>query len=198
MNVLTTISVAAAKALLRVIDMDDERKHLHGVWFGNDGRAMATNGHILVAVGGLQAIVGAQVFIHHDELKDILKGAKPKATLGICDDGLYVESRRVLKEPLRALGELQPPPWIRIVPTSFNGHMAEFDSELMERFRRILETLEVLEDGAIPVLYTNGPGRCAMAKTPDHVMALIMPLMNSKSPPDPNEGAAQALRFLGT
>jgi len=198
MNVLTTINVLAAKALLAIINLEDERKHLHGVWFDSNGRAMATDGHLLLAFAGLQAISGPELFVGALELKEILKGAKPRATLGICDDGLYVESRRVGVAPRRADAEFKMPDWVRIVPTQFNGHAAQFDSAIVEQMRHALEICEQLKDGALPRLVTNGPGRCAMVETSDHVMALVMPLGVDRNPPDTNEAAARVLRFLGT
>ncbi len=198
MNVLTTINVLAAKALLYIVNMDEERPHLKGVWFDSSGRAMATDGRLLLAFAGLTPIVGADVFVAGAELKEILKGAKPKATLGICEDGLYVESRKALVAPTRARDDFKMPDWVRIVPTQFNGHAAQFDSAIVEQMRHALGICEVLTDDKLPRLVCNGPGRCAIVETPDNVLALIMPLQSDRNPPDVNEAAARVLRFLGT
>lgn len=194
--VLTTIKVLYAKALLAIVDPGEKRPHLRGVWFDSRGYAMATNGSLLLAISGLQPVAGPEVFVGCAELKEALKGAKARATVGVCDDGLYVESKRVLTPPTRSGGELKAIDWVRIVPTQFNGERADFDSALVEQMRHALEVCEALEPEKIPTLYTNGYGRVAMVHTPDNVLALVMPLTRPGKSPDLDEAASKVLRFL--
>lgn len=174
------------KALLRCSGDMDIRYYLNGVYFDPEGYAVATNGHILLAIK-CEPFAGAGFIVPNEVLRAGLKRVGDSKSRRyvyailptIIDDvgykaidGKFPDWRRVVPAGIPAHGK-------KAMVPAINGERAYYDPRYLTIFERCAEDLAERDIGRAWVqVFENGdsPGVVTSRNLDLDVLAIIMPM----------------------
>lgn len=145
----TIITVKQARALVLVAPKDtDVRWYLNGALFDFENyRAVATDGHCLLAINFARVSVGdadssdVQAIIPRDALHEISKGGKADGAIQVAADSeTFRLSRLNDKRPDETGNNIagRYPEYTRVLPRQVSGELAQFNAQLMARIDKAL------------------------------------------------------------
>lgn len=190
-----TIQSDIIKALLAVAPKKDIRYYLNGVCFdfsGDTPVAVATNGHILLAVPFSlpndapnnwygQYIVPREFL---DGLKPSFKGAPYRLAI---TDYLVVASDSNSSISAKLI-DGKYPDWRRVVPTTTSNHVSQFDPEYIGTFSKVDK---FLGGKGTPTILHNGSGKpdaagdnAARVVLTQGAVGVLMPMRHTTQPLD--------------
>lgn len=177
---MTTLTTGQAKALLLIAAKQDVRSYLCGVFIDPTGYAVATDGHCMMAIRiepttdkpytvsrGVLEMAAKQTTKHNPEIECSPTHLRYTTAGGTMDfphtpiDGRY-------------------PEWQRAIPTACTGELAQFDSEILERMRKALDSMCSSKSASGKVFVKhNGPCAAGVIATRPDVVAVVMPMRDA-------------------
>lgn len=140
---IINLTVSQARGLILASAKGDIRFYLNGSLFDFEhGRAVSTDGHVLLAVNvaaqwnaAEQPLAGACI-IPRDVLENIAKGGKTTDEIEITFDGETVALQRGPVKVSCAPIQGTFPQWQRVIPSKFSNEPAQFNPELLSRIAK--------------------------------------------------------------
>lgn len=196
-----TISVDTVKALLLAAAKNDVRYWLNAVCIDvreSDAVAVATNGHILLALpieraeGDESPLVSGQYIISRDaldKLKAPFKGAHITLMIDAANQSFTIGAWGSITTTKLVDGRF--PEWRRVIPHSVNGEVSQFDADYVAAFGKINKLLGskyspaiahngnaasrvILTEGAVGVIMPMRADPISTVETPDWAFHAVM------------------------
>ena len=186
----TLIKANQLKALILIASKAGVRFYLNGVFFDPAGYAVATDGHMLLAVR-VPAWDGAGFIVPREACVTVLRGLTPSfIAMGVA---ISVTGTELSGKPFTTI-DAKYPVWRRVIPATPSGEHAEYNPDLLAALQSAVSTASDLSKYTL-TLCRNGE-RAAVARTPEDILALVMPLRQDVF--TPADAAGSVAQFLKT
>lgn len=193
-----TIKANELAALLQIAAKNDVRYYLNGILLEAKGYAVATNGHMLLALKCGAEPGAVDVIMERDQVEQIIKMTPKDREVTIKIDGEYLTAEWGGQRSSYKALDGKFPEWRRIIPRTFEAETpGNFNPELLIAFTKVTKLLNSNRTSLIPTLIQQGPQKSAVVVNLDYgnAIGIVMPVRCDKL--DANGMAKRIANFLG-